>query len=54
MRLTAAGGDLSVYKEGAGTVRLNGTTTYDGVTEVRSGTLVVGANAPGGAAGPWS
>ena len=42
---TMAGGPTGVTKTGAGTLILNGNSTYTGVTTVSAGALVVGNNA---------
>jgi len=50
--ITANGGDMRLFKDGTGTLTLNGSgSTFDGTTTVNAGTLVVGANAPSGANG---
>jgi autotransporter-associated beta strand protein len=41
----------TVTKDGAGTLTLSGASTYTGVTTIKAGTVLLGANAPSGAAG---
>ncbi|QOV87808.1 beta strand repeat-containing protein [Humisphaera borealis] len=43
-------GNLSLVKQGAGTLTLSGTNTYTGATTVSAGTLVLAANATGNTA----
>ena len=44
----------SLVKHGTGTETLSGVSGYTGSTTIENGTLMVGANAPSGAAGRWA
>jgi autotransporter-associated beta strand protein len=46
-----SGSGYGLEKRGAGTLALSGANTYTGATTIKAGTLLVGADAPGGSAG---